>query len=38
MRAYNNYRNALNDNISTYKEEISKAIKEAKWEKQYKVN
>ena len=30
MRAYNNYRNALNDNIATYKEEINKAIKEAK--------
>lgn len=30
MRAYNNYRNALDDNITTYKEEIRKAIKEAK--------
>ena len=30
MRAYNNYRNALNDNIVTYKEEIRKAIQEAK--------
>ena len=30
MRAYNNYRNALNDNIVTYKEEIKKAIQEAK--------
>ena len=30
MRAYNNYRNALNDNIITYKDEIRKAIKEAK--------
>ena len=30
MRAYNNYRNALNDNIAVYKENISKAIKEAK--------
>lgn len=30
MRAYNNYRNALNDNIETYKENISKAIKESK--------
>ena len=30
MRAYNNYRNALNDNITTYKENIRKAIREAK--------
>lgn len=30
MKAYNNYRNALNDNITTYKENISKAIKESK--------
>ena len=30
MKAYNNYRNALNDNIETYKENISKAIKESK--------
>lgn len=30
MRAYNNYRNALNENIATYKEEISRAIKESK--------
>lgn len=30
MRAYNNYRNALNENITTYKEEISRAIKESK--------
>lgn len=30
MRAYNNYKNALNDNIATYKKEISKAIREAK--------
>ena len=30
MRAYNNYRNALNDNIIVYKQEIKKAIQEAK--------
>lgn len=30
MRAYNNYKNALNDNIYTYKENIRKAIREAK--------
>ena len=30
MRAYNNYKNALNANIATYKENISKAIREAK--------
>lgn len=30
MRAYNNYRNALNDNIETYKENIGKAIRRAK--------
>lgn len=30
MKAYNNYRNALNENITTYKEEISRAIKESK--------
>lgn len=30
MRAYNNYRNALNDNKQTYKEEIKRAIQEAK--------
>lgn len=30
MKAYNNYRNALNDNITTYKENIRKAIREAK--------
>ena len=36
MKAYNNYRNALNFNINTYKENIKKAIKESKWGKQYK--
>lgn len=30
MRAYNNYRNALNDNIVTYRQEVKKAIEEAK--------
>ena len=30
MRAYNNYRNALNMNKQVYKEEIMKAIQEAK--------
>jgi len=30
MRAYNNYKNALNANISTYRENIHNAIKEAK--------
>lgn len=30
MKAYNNYRNALNDNKEIYKENIKKAIKEAK--------
>ena len=30
MRAYNNYRNALNDNIATYRDNIRKAIKESK--------
>lgn len=30
MRAYNNYRNALNDNRTTYIENIRKAIREAK--------
>jgi len=33
MRAYNNYRNALNENMTTYKDNIRKAIKESKWEK-----
>ena len=30
MKAYNNYRNALNQNINTYRENIKKAIKESK--------
>ena len=30
MRAYNNYKNALNANIATYRENIHNAIKEAK--------
>ena len=30
MRAYNNYRNALNDNIATYKDEIRKAVRRAR--------
>ena len=30
MKAYNNYRNALNDNKTTYMENIRKAIREAK--------
>lgn len=30
MKAYNNYRNALNENVHTYRENIKNAIKESK--------